>query len=771
MRLGIKNGVTTGEGGGRNRDTMTDDTADDGAAVSPSDRVDALIDRLTLEEKIDLVHGEVDPTGIATGWIPPNDRLGIPSYSLIDGPLGVRAGDGSPSTGFPASISLASAWDPDLAREMGATMATEARARDQHVLLAPGFNLLRTPKCGRVFEYYSEDPQLNSEVAVGTIEGIQDGDVAACAKHYAVNNQETNRMEVSANVDERPLRELYLPAFEAAVKEAEVGSIMAAYNRINGTHATEHRRLLTEILKDEWGFEGFVVSDWWATTDGPAAAEAGLDLDMPGTTYPEMVPELNPLFRGINYFSQFDWFDQDEATKPIVDAVGIEGGEPRVYRSLKFDDDLREAIEDGRVDESTLDDKVVRILGQMERFGVLDGEQPPGEANVPAHHEVSRRIAERGTVLLENDGVLPLDIDDLDDIALIGPNADEAKTGGGGSSDVAAASVVSTLDGLKYRVSGEATITFDRGVAPVEEDDDREVTIWNVSTDAVVGSLGEDEESGPEVDTFEAVDAAEAADVAVVVVQDAATEDFDRPLALPGDQDELVSRVAETAEQTVVVMKTGGPIEMPWADEVDAIVEAWYPGQEDGRAIASVLFGDADPSGRLPITFGSSAGDYPTDSQRQHPGIDLEAEYSEGIFVGYRHFDETDTEPLYPFGHGLSYAEFEYDEVSVESDGSPEATVEVTVENVSDRDGYEVVQAYLGAEDADVERAPRELAAFESVELAAGEAETVTLSIDERAFAYYDEDEADWVVEPGDYTVFVGRSSRDLVDSETITVD
>jgi len=750
---------------------MTDDTADDGATVSPSDRVDALIERLTLEEKIDLVHGDVDPTGIATGWVPPNDRLGIPSYSLIDGPLGVRAGDGSPSTGFPASISLASAWDPDLAREMGATMATEARARDQHVLLAPGFNLLRTPKCGRVFEYYSEDPHLNSEVAVGTIEGIQDGDVAACAKHYAVNNQETNRMEVSANVDERPLRELYLPAFEAAVKEAEVGSIMAAYNRINGTHATEHRRLLTEILKDEWGFEGFVVSDWWATTDGPAAAEAGLDLDMPGTTYPEMAPDLNPLFRGINYFSQFDWFDQDEATKPIVDAVGIEGGEPRVYRSLKFDDDLREAIEDGRVDESTLDDKVVRILGQMERFGVLDGEQPPGEADVPAHHEVSRRIAERGTVLLENDGVLPLDIDDLDDIALIGPNADEAKTGGGGSSDVAAASVVSTLDGLKYRVSDDATITFDRGVAPIGEDDDRDVTIWNVSTDAVLGSLGDEEESAPEVDTFEAIDAAEAADVAVVVVQDAATEDFDRPLALPGDQDELVSRVAETAEQTVVVMKTGGPIEMPWADEVDAIVEAWYPGQEDGRAIASVLFGDADPSGRLPITFGSSAGDYPTDSQRQHPGIDLEAEYSEGIFVGYRHFDETDTEPLYPFGHGLSYAEFEYDEVSVESDGSPEATVEVTVENVSDRDGYEVVQAYLGAEDADVERAPRELAAFESVELAAGEAETVTLSIDERAFAYYDEDEADWVVEPSDYTVSVGRSSRNLVASETITVE
>lgn len=748
---------------------MTDETTESGA--TPSDRVADLIEQLPLDEKIDLIHGEVDPSGMATGWVPPNERLDIPSLALIDGPLGVRAGDGSPSTGFPASIALASAWDPELAHELGETMATEARARDQHVLLAPGFNLLRTPKCGRVFEYYSEDPHLNSRVAVGTVEGIQSGDVAACAKHYAVNNQETNRMEVNAVVEDRPLRELYLPAFEAVVKEADVGSVMAAYNRINGTHATEHERLLTDILKGEWGFEGFVVSDWWATTDGPAAAEAGLDLDMPGATFPEMAPGLNPLFGAINYFSQFDWFDQDAATKPIVDLVGIEGGEPRVYRSLKFDDDLREAIEDGRLDESVLDDKVARVLGQMERFGVLDGEQPPGEANVPAHHEVSRRIAERGTVLLENDGVLPLSTDDLDDIAVIGPNADEAKTGGGGSSDVAADSVVSTLDGLKYRVSDEATITFDRGVAPIGEDDDRDVTIWNVSTEAVLGSIGDDEEQAPDVDTAEAVDAARDADVAVVVVQDAATEDFDRPLALPGEQDELVSAVADAAEQTVVVMKTGGPVEMPWADEVDAILEAWYPGQEDGRAIASVLFGDTDPTGRLPITFGASAGDYPTDSERQHPGIDLEADYSEGIFVGYRHFDETEAEPLYPFGHGLSYAEFAYGDVAVEAEGGPEATVEVTVENTSDRDGREVVQAYLGAEDSAVERPPKELAAFEAVELAAGEEATVSLSIDERSFAYYDDDESDWAVEPGEYTVSIGRSSRNVVATETITVE
>ncbi|MCU4728468.1 glycoside hydrolase family 3 C-terminal domain-containing protein [Halobacteria archaeon HArc-curdl7] len=750
---------------------MTENSsAGESVTVLTSDRVEKLLSRLTLEEKISLVHGDVDPDGMATGYVPPNDRLGIPSFSMIDGPLGVRAGDGSPSTAFPASISLAAAWDPSLAHEVGEAMASEARARDQDVLLAPGFNLIRVPQCGRSFEYYSEDPHLNSRIAVGTVDGIQDGGVAACAKHFAVNNQEHARMEDNAIVDERPLHELYLRAFEAVVKEADVASLMAAYNRVNGTHATENRELLTDILKEDWGFEGFVVSDWWATTDGPSAARAGLDLDMPGVTLPELAPDMNPAYRLIDTFSRFSWFSTDDATKLITSLIGLRPSECRVYRSEKFDESLREAIEDGRLGESILDEKVARILGQMERFGVLDDDMPDGEANVPAHHELSRRVAERGTVLLHNDDTLPLDPATLDDIALIGPHADEAKTGGGGSSEVATDSTVSPLDGIRYRVGEDASLTFEAGVAPLAEMDDRDITVWNLSLSTIADSYFGSEEESPDVDMDAAVEAAEDADVAVVVVQDAASEDYDRPLTLPGRQDELVSAVADVAEETVVVLKTAGPVEMPWLDDVEAVLEAWYPGQEDGRSLASVLFGDADPSGRLPVTFGSRARDYPANTQRQYPGIDRDVTYEEGIFVGYRHFDRVETDPLFPFGHGLSYADFEYSDVAVSLDEST-ATVEVTVENVSDRDGYEVVQVYLGAVDPDVERPPRELAAFESLELAAGEQQTVSLSVDERAFAYYDADQSGWVVDAGEYEVAVGRSSREIVHSETVELE
>lgn len=753
---------------------MTADQSNTDSAAGGG-RVDELVNRLTPEEKIDLVHGDVDPTGIATGYIPPNDRLDIPSFSLVDGPLGVRAGDGSPSTAFPASIALASSWDPDLASEMGETMAAEARAKDQDVLLAPGFNLLRVPQCGRSFEYYSEDPYLNSRIAVGSVEGIQAGGVAACAKHYAVNNQESDRMEMSSNLDERPLRELYLPAFEAVVKEAAVGSIMAAYNRINGTHATEHRRLLTDILKDEWGFEGFVVSDWWATTDGVAAARAGLDLDMPGTTFPEMAPELNVLYRTIDTFSAFDWFSASDVTRLILSVVGREPGEPHVDRAEKFDDDLRTAIEDGRLDESILDEKVRRILGQMERFGVLDDDQPDGEIDVPAHHEQSRRVAERGAVLLQNDdGTVPLDLDEIEEIAVVGPHGDEPKVGGGGSSEVEPSSQVSPVDGIKYRTGDDAVVTFEPGVDPVAETrgDHRDVTIWNLSAETVVdATLRDDEDDREHVEMERAVQGAEDADVAIVIVQDDATENYDRPLSLPGDQDDLVSAVAAVADETVVVLRTAGPVEMPWIDDVEAVLETWYPGQEDGRALARVLFGDVDAAGRLPVTFGKQAGDYPANTRRQHPGVDLDAEYSEGVFVGYRHFEESETEPLFPFGHGLSYTDFEYSDVSIDLGSGPTATVEVTVENVGDREGRDVVQVYLGQDDPSVERPPKELAAFESIALDAGESTTVELEVEHRSFAYYDEDEADWVVDDGDYTIYVGRSARTIVATETVTVE
>ncbi|WP_158853834.1 beta-glucosidase [Halorhabdus sp. CUG00001] len=729
---------------------------------SPDGRIASLIEKLTLQEKIDLVHGDRDPAELATGYLPANDRVGIPSLSLVDGPMGVRA---VTATAFPASIALAAAWDTDLAREQGETLGTEVRGADQDVLLAPGCNIIRVPECGRAFEYYSEDPHLSSRLAVATIESVQSAGAMATAKHYVANNQERQRHAVSAEIDERTLREIYLPAFEAAVKEADVASVMASYNRINGTYATEHERLLTDILKDEWGFDGFVVSDWWATTDAVAAAHGGLDLDMPGVPVHEWQESESRIHEAIGALP-------DAAPKGTLAELAAkpwlpDGANPNLFEGSVFEDPLREAIEGGKVPETAIDEKIARTLSQMDRFGMFDDEQPAGSVNDPAHETVARRVAQRGTVLLQNDGVLPLD-EDLDSIAVLGPNAEAAKIGGGGSSEVDPTAAISPLDGIRERTDSGTTVTFERGVERIEEPHDEDDGALGFSVpDAIDDALSGDDEE-PSIDA--AARAAGSADVAVVVVQDNASESEDRSLWLPNEQDRLVAAVADVAEKTVVVCNTAGPVRMPWAGAVDAIVETWYPGQEDGHVTASVLFGDVDPSGRLPVTFARRTDHYPASTEAQYPGIDLEAEYSEGVFVGYRHFDNADIEPLFPFGHGLSYTDFEYTDVSVESGDGPAATVEVTVENVGGRDGYEVVQAYLGQDDPSVERPPEELAAFESVELAAGEETTVTLSIEERDFAYYDEDGAAWTVDDGEYTVSVGRSSRNIVATETITV-
>ncbi|WP_181686101.1 beta-glucosidase [Halorhabdus salina] len=730
---------------------------------SSNDRIDALIEKLTLQEKIDLVHGDHDPAELATGYLPGNDRVGVPSLSLVDGPMGVRA---VTATAFPASIALAAAWDSDLAREQGEALGTEVLGADQDVLLAPGFNIIRAPQCGRSFEYYSEDPHLSSRLAVGTIESVQSAGAMATAKHYVANNQEHQRHAVSAEVDERTLREIYLPAFEAAVKEADVASVMASYNRINGTYATEHERLLTDVLKDEWGFDGFVVSDWWATTDAVGAARGGLDLDMPGVPVHEWQENESRIHRAIGALP-------DAAPKDKLAALAAkpwlpDGANPNLFEGSVFEDPLREAVKGGKVPETALDEKIARTLSQMERFGMFDDEQPEGSVNDPAHETVARRVAERGTVLLQNDGVLPLD-EEPASIAVIGPNADKAKIGGGGSSEVDPTDAISPLDGIRERTDGETTVSFERGVERIEDPHDEDEGPFGLPVpDAIDDALSGDDE-GPSIDAAARV--AESADVAVVVVQDNASESEDRSLWLPNEQDQLVAAVADAAEKTVVVARTAGPVRMPWAGDVDAIVETWYPGQEDGHVTASVLFGDVDPSGRLPVTFARRTDHYPASTEGQYPGIELEAEYSEGVFVGYRHFDAEDIEPLFPFGHGLSYTDFEYDDVTVEAGDGPEATVEVTVENVGDRDGHEVVQAYLGQDDPSVERPPKELAAFESVELAAGESKTVTLEIEERDFAYYDTEESAWTVEDGDYTVSVGRSSRDIVDTDTVSVE
>jgi beta-glucosidase len=719
----------------------------------PTDRVASLVDELTTEERHRLLSGTTDPTGRATGYLPPIERLSIPAFRLVDGPAGVRIPD-EPATAFPAPIALAAAWNPTLAREEGSAIAREARAYDQDALLGPGLNLIRVPHCGRNFEYYSEDPHLTSRLGVATVEGIQSEGVIATAKHYVANNQETERYSVDVDVSERALRECYLPAFRAVSEEADVGSVMTAYNRVNGAHMSDHRRLLSEVLRGEFDFSGYIVSDWYGTASAVDAATAGLDLEMPGVD-PEAFLDSDP---DDNATDDTDATDASEVDMDLdEDSMAAM---PNIPAEPWFGEPLRTAVADGQVDPETIDAKIHRILGTMERFGILDDEQPAGELDTPEHRELARRVATEGTVLLRNEGALPLPADL--EIALLGPNADAGKRGGG-SSEVTPTTETTPLDGLEARA---ASLAFERGIPPIPE---------SSLFDLFEESGDEDGNNTDEVDTSieSAVATAADADCAIIVVQDDATEATDRDdLRLPGEQDELVTRVAEAADRTVVVVRTSGPVELPWIETVDAALVTWYPGQADGAALADVLYGDADPGGRLPVTFAREET-YPTAATERFPGQEGTVQYGENVFVGYRHFDREAIEPLFPFGHGLSYARFEYGEATIEEDAGDHdgrVTVRVPVENVADRAGWEVVQIYVGADDPEIPRPERELAGFEKIHLASGEHRDVSVSLDEQAFAYYDESDG-WTVPEGSYTISIGRSSRELRSQVTITLD
>ncbi|GAB7021047.1 beta-glucosidase family protein [Halostagnicola bangensis] len=702
------------------------------------DSVTSIVNGLTLSEKVSLVHGAMDTAGTATGFIPGVERVGLAPVRLTDGPLGVRTDE--PATAFPAPLALASTFDPELAERFGRALGREATARDQDVLLGPGLNLIRVPHCGRNFEYFAEDPVLSGAFAANVVEGIQNENVVATPKHFVANNQETSRADVSAEIEERVLRELYLPAFRDAV-EAGAGSIMSSYNRINGTYASEHEYLLTDVLKGEWGFDGFVVSDWFGTESVVGTANGGLDLQMPGISAEELLASMGMAAD-----------DRSNGDDPEGDGFDIEAGfdfaegMPDPTSGGLYAENLANAVERGEVAESRLDDMVTRLLRSLEAVDHFDDRNGGGAIDTPEHRRLAVDIATRGTVLLENDGVLPLSNDA--DVALVGPNVDEAILGGGGSSEVTPFTETAPLVGMEARADG--TVTVARGLPRIED-----VSMFE---DAAA-------EQTREPDIEAAVGAASEADVAVVFVRDQATEAADRDsLHLPGRQDELVSAVAKANERTVVVSNTSGPIEVPWRDDVAAIVANWYPGQAHGEAISSVLYGDADPGGRLPVTF-APEGEYPTSDERRFPGVDDVSRYEEGLLVGYRYFDATGVDPTYPFGHGHSYADFEYGDLEVVDD----STVEVTVENVGDRAGREVVQAYVASPDApdDLERPPRELGGFEAVELEVGEYATVSIDLDERAFGRYAEPDG-WTIDAGEHTVDVGRSSRDLRESVTL---
>ncbi|MFC4357439.1 glycoside hydrolase family 3 C-terminal domain-containing protein [Halobium salinum] len=748
--------------------------------MSPSATVADLLDRLTRSEKLRLVRGGVDPDGRATGYVPPIPRVGIPASSMTDGPTGVRAGR---STAYPASMALAAAWDPELAERFGAALATEARTKGFDAVLGPGVNLLRDPRCGRSFEYLGEDPLLTSSVGAAVVRGIESRDALAVAKHFVANHQERDRLTVSAEVGERALRELYFPGFEAAVR-AGAGGVMTAYNRVGGVYASEHRRLLTAVLREEWGFEGVTVSDWGAVHDGAEAAIAGLDLEMPGVSARDLLTDDRGRPVGPRRFARRwpIWLpsDREDLLRAVFAPAADEPDAWELLRPTPFARDLPEALDRGALSPARLDEMVERLLGRYERLGVVGArDRVAVESDPGGWRRLAREVAVRGTVLLKNAaGTLPLDADP-GTVALLGADADEAKASGGGSAAVTPRRRVSPLSGLRRRVGAGSEVVFERGVPRVGRLPLPEVPL-----------LPRLRERDPRFE--DAVDAAAGADVAVVVAGDAATEGADRPdLSLPGAQDRLIRAVADTGTPTVVVLTTSGPVEMPWLDAVDAVVEVWYPGQEAGDALARVLFGDDDPGGRLPVTFGAAAGDYPAKTRAQYPGVRgragyREARYDEGIFVGYRGFDAGGTAPLFPFGHGLSYANFAYRDLVVDGEvpevrsagESPTpldsvATAEATVENVGDRAGREVVQAYVepeGSVGADgskstsepFPRPPRELAGFTSVELAPGESRTVSVPLADRAFAVYDERASGWVVDRDAFTVAVGRSSRDL---------
>ena len=652
---------------------------------------------MSLGEKALLLTGD---SAWTTAAVP---RVGIQSIRMADGPHGVRrtarsdsmAFEASAATAFPTASCTGATWEPELLREMGAAIAREAIALDVDIVLGPGVNMKRSPLCGRNFEYFSEDPFLAGHLAAAWIDGIQSHGVGASLKHFAVNNQETRRMSMSAQVDERTLRETYLRAFQIAIEAAQPWTVMCSYNRINGTYASEHRALLTDILRNEFGFDGFVVSDWAAVHDRPAAVAAGLDLEMPGP--------------------------RPRRVQSVVDAVSS-----------------------GALDETVVDTSVLRILGVIEHANATP---KGGTFDAAAHHALARRIAGEGMVLLKNDGTLPLQREGR--IAVIGRAAVEPRIQGGGSSHITPTSIDEPLAELR-RLAGTAEVEY---VAGYDADG-----------------------SGRPEQIREAVELASESDVAVIYASlpvSKESEGFDRTdIDLTDQQIALTGAISMVQPKTVVVLSNGSAVACAsWLGDVAAVLEAWYAGQATGGAIADILFGDVDPSGRLAETFPVRLEDTP--AYLDFPGDRDTVRYSEGNFIGYRWYDARRIPVTFPFGHGLSYTTFEYGPAELSSssiDAGQPVTVRVRVGNRGDRAGREVVQVYVRDVAASVQRPDKELAGFAKVSLEPGETREVAIVLDPGAFSFWDPDLSRWVIEPGRFDVLVGSSSADIHTTASIVV-
>ena len=690
-------------------------------------RIDDLMSRLTLDEKVGLVHAN----GLfRSGGVP---RLGIPYLWTDDGPQGVREEVGltswSPTgqtddfaTAIPPGSALAASWDPELTEACGRVIGQEACARGKNVILGPGLNIVRTPLCGRNYDYYGEDPWLSGRLAVGYVRGMQAEGTIACVKHFAVNNQEVERGRIDVEVDERALREIYLPAFEASVREGGALAVMGAYNLLRGEHCCQNDYLLNQVLKKEWGFKGGVISDWGGTHDTREAVTKGLDLEM-----------------------------------------GSRGDYDAFFMARAFHD----GVSAGTYPVSLLDEKVRRNLRMLFASGAVDGRKP-GSINTPAHLEVALRAAEEAVVLLKNEGaLLPIDRQRVKTVAVIGQNAARTFASSANSAGVKAFREVTLLDGIIARAGAGTNIVYSEGY--------RQPVVRRASArDAAGVRKTEVLESTPE-ETLEMADravvAARAADLVVLVAglthqahnDDEGTDRAD--LSLPAHQAELIARVAEANPRTVVVLVDGAPVAMdPWLSKVPGVVQAWYGGSQAGTAVAAVLFGDVNPSGKLPVTFPRALEDTPTfqGGARAYPGVDGVVHYDEGILVGYRWYDARKIEPLFPFGFGLSYTSFEYRNLQVTPTGPSAAEVSCEVTNTGSRVGSEVVELYVADGHSHVERPLKELKGFARVSLAPGETRKVTLELPPRAFAYYSPEGHCWKVEAGRFGIWVGSSSRDI---------
>lgn len=784
-----------------------------------------ILQKMTLEEKVAMIAG-------ADFWTTvPNERVGVPTLKVTDGPNGARGEKirgGTPGVCYPCGSALASTWNSDLLREIGESLSAQVKSKGAHVLLAPTVNIHRTPIAGRNFECYSEDPYLTAQMAINYITGLQSNGVGACIKHYVANDQEFERSSISAEVDERTLHEIYLEPFRLAVRDAKPWAIMSSYNRVNGTYCSEDKALLIDLLKEEWGFDGVVVSDWFGSYSDNAA-EGGLDLEMPGTAR---------------------WMGEN----------------------------VVKMVQEGDLDEAVIDDKVSRLLTLLDRTGATDSIAPEDTLDTPEDRALVRRAGGEAIVLLKNDNdVLPLD--DSKTIAVIGANAMYTQYQGGGSAHVTVPYIVSPLDGIKNGSAAEVAYslgcTTHKRLPLIEEveftmdyynDPDGDIVHSNTTHSTQIawfGDLPKGVEEGfslkvkgtfvaktagsyqfslvgvgesqlwlddkliidnsvdpssvnspfemwesekiatvelregqeavismqytsvrgvpwravrighlPPISSdpiAEAVQLAKTADVVVIVVglnDEWESEGFDRiDMNLPGDQDELIRRVAEVNPNTVVVLNVGSAVHMPWVDDVAAVLQGWYLGQEQGNAIADVLFGRVNPSAKLPTTFPVRYEDNP--AYINYPGENGKVRYGEGLFVGYRYYDKKKVAPLFPFGHGLSYTEFVYDNLAVTPQDSG-FSISVDVTNTGGRDGSEVVQCYVRDVECTLVRPEKELKAFTKVALSAGETKTVSLSLTEDAFHFYQPMQQAWVSEAGEFEILIGASSADIRLSETV---